>query len=298
MTMQLTISKIIPAPLSMHLKFVHTLESKGAFVIGDSGKVVLLGTDGKVELIAQLDGDDYRWDGKAADMFSEIIRKRVNGFQMLPKDEQNKFTQSEIYKSTRDMPTACYAHDGALLFFSGKNIALLKWEEEQLIALKSTRTKGKEPIARALHPQQNLLVYGTNYGELYSQTFDGERFLKVSRVDQLPNTCYQITFSPDGNRLFVAGLGFVKSFDFNGVAFTPNMSMTTATRSFELVDDFLVLNKGMHGLDVIRIKDKPERVTSMDLPFAIDKMYYLGPQKVFLLTSGSTNDWALLEWTA
>lgn len=294
--MQLTISKIIPTPLSGHLKFVYPLESKGAFVIGDSNKVLLLNTNGEAELIAQLDGEDYQWKGKGAELFGEIVRKRVNGFQMLSTEEQDRFKQSEIYKSTRDIPIANYGHDGALLLFSGKNIALLGWEQEGLVELNSTRSKGKEPITRALHPKQNLLMYGTNYGELYSQTFDRGHFLKSVKVDQLPNTCYQLTFSTDGQRLFVAGLGFVRSYDFNGTAFNPGISMTTAVRSFELVEDFLVLNKGMHGLDVVRIKDKPERVTSLDLPFAIDKMYCLGGQKAFLLTSGSSNEWALLAW--
>lgn len=274
------------------------MESKGAFVVGDSSRVLLLGTDGEAELLAQLEGEDYQWEGKGADLFGEIVRKRVNGFQMLSKEEQGRFRQSEIYKSTRDIPVASYAHDGALLFFSGKNVALLKWKEERLMELKSTRTKGKEPIARALHPRQNLLIYGTNHGELYSQTFDSGQFIKSHKVDQLPNTCYQVTFSSDGQRLFVAGLGFIRSYDFNGTAFNPNISLTTAVRSFELVEDFIVLNRGMHGLDVLRITDKPERVTSLDLPFAIDKMYYLAPQKVFLVTSGSTKEWALLAFAA
>lgn len=295
--MKLTISKIIPSPLGAHLKFVHVLESKGAFLLGDSNKVLLARADGSVELVANLDGNAYQWGDIGVDFYNEIMRNTVNGFKSLPRDEQDRFTQSQMYKSTRDIPVACYAHDEALLFFSGKSVALLEWEDERLVELKRIKTKGREPIRRALHPQRNLLLYGTNHGELYSQTFDQDRFLKSTKVDQLPNTCYQITFSPDGQRMFVAGLGFVKSYDFNGDAFTPNASITTAVRSFELVEEYLVLNKGMHGLDVIRIKDKPEKVISLDPPFMIDQMYYLAPQRVFLLISGSTNEWALLNLT-
>lgn len=293
--MQLTLSKSFPAPLGQHLTFVYLLESRGAFLLGDRDRVVLLRADGSLELIANLDGEDYQWGGIGADFYNEVLQKRVDGFKKLPKDEEDRFKQSDIYMSTRDIPVAQYAHDNALLFFSGKNIALLKWEGEALIELKKTKTKGRDPITRALHPQQNILLYVTNQGELYSQTFDRDQFLKSTKVDQLPNTCYQITFSPDGQRMFVAGLGFVKSYDFDGNVFTPNMSFTTAVRSFELVEDYLVLNKGMHGLDVIRIKDKPERVSSLDLSFSIDKMFYLASQKVFLLTSNTTNDWALVS---
>ncbi|MCF0069076.1 hypothetical protein LZD49_01250 [Dyadobacter sp. CY261] len=295
--MQLTLSQILPSQLGNHLRFIYELESQSAFLLGDSNKVVLLRADGSLELIANLDGEDYQWEGIGADFRSEIMQKRVDGFKQLSRDEQVRFTQSEIYRSTRDIPVANYAHDGALLFFSGKSIALLKWEEERLVELKRIKTKGRDPIRRALSPQQNLLLYGTNYGELYSQTFDRDRFLKSSKIDQLPNTCYQITFSADGGRLFVGGLGFIKFYDFDGKTFSPVVSFTTAMRSFELVEDYLFVNKGMHGLDVIRMSDKPERVTSLDLPFTIDKMYYLAPQKTFLLISGSTNEWALLKWT-
>lgn len=296
--MQLTISKIIPAPLSAHLRFVYELESRGAFLIGDKNQVILMGANGSAELIAKLDGEQYLWEGLGADFAHEIGQKRVGGFKPLTRSEQARFIQSEIYKSTRDIPVAKYACDDALLFFSAKNVALLKWEDEELVELKRIRTKGREPMEWALHPEQNLLIYGTNHGQLYSQTFNRDNFLKSGKVDQLPNTCYQISFSPDGQRMFVAGLGFVKSYDFNGTVFTPGISMTTAVRSFHLSEDYLVLNKGMHGMDVIRVREKPERVTSLDLPFPIDKMYYLASQKTFLLTSNATNEWALVNWTA
>jgi hypothetical protein len=296
--MQLKLNQILPSPLGNHLRFIYVLESQGAFLLGDDNKVVLVRADGSLELVANLDGERYQWKGIGADFRSEIMQKRVNGFKLLNGDEQARFTQSEIYKSTRYVPVASYGHDGALLFFSGKSIALLKWNEEQLVELKRIKTKGREPTVRALCPQQNLLLYGTNYGELYSQTFDRDRFFKSNKVDQLPKTCYQITFSPDSRQLYVGGLGFIKFYSFDGNKFTASSSLTTAMRSFELVEDYLFVNKGMHGMDVIRIKDKPERVTSLDLPFSIDKMFYLAPQKTFLLTSGSTNEWALLDWTA
>jgi hypothetical protein len=295
--MQLKLNHILQSPLGNHLRLAYVLESQGAFLLGDRNKVVLLRANGSLELIANLDEDQYQWKGIGVDFLNEIMQKSVNGFKLLSRDEQTRFTQSEIYNSTRDIPVANYGHDGALLFFSGKSIALLKWNEEQLVELKRIKTKGKQPMERALSPQQNLLLYGTNHGELYSQTFNRDQFLKSSKIDQLPNTCYQITFSPDGRQLLVGGLGFIKIYNFDCNKFTCDSSITTAMRSFELVEDYLFVNKGMHGMDVIRIKDKPERVTSLDLPFMIDEMYYLAPQKTFLLISGSTNEWALLSWT-
>lgn len=286
---------MIPAPLGTYLKFAYTIESIGAFLLSDGEKVVLLRTDGSIDLIANLDGEPYQWGGVGADFEVEILQRRVNGFKSLTRYERQRLKESAIYKSTRNIPIVNYAHDDVILFFAGKSIALLKWVGEELVELKRTRTKGRDPIRWALAPEQNMLLYGTNYGELYSQTFGRDCFIKSVKVDQLPNTCYQITFSPDGRRMFAGGLGFIRSYTFDGSTFTPDMSIATAMRSFELVEDYIIINKGIHGLDVIRVKDKPERVTSLDLPFMIDKMYFLAPQKALLLISGNTSDWALFK---
>lgn len=295
--MQLTLSKPIPSPLSPHLVFVHVLEKHGAFLLSDRDRVVLLRTDGSMELIASLDGEPYAWGGIGAGFWEDILHQRVDGFKRLNAEEQQLFEQSKMYKSARYVPAAWHAHDGAVLFISGKNLALLEWEEDECVELSRTRTKGKYPTARTLSPEQNLLIYGTNHGELYSQTFNREQFLKSRKLDQLSNTVYQTTFSIDGRRLLVAGLGFVKSYNFNGDTFSPDFAIATPARAFELVDDYLVLNKGMHGIDVIHVADKPEVVTSLDCSCVIDKMYYLAPQRTFLLRITDTNEWALLKIT-
>lgn len=294
--MQLTVSKIIPAPLGKYLSFIYTLESTGAFLVADNAKVILLRLDGSVELIANLDGEPYLWEGVGREFAAEIDRQPGHGFKALTSREKALFEQSEIYQSTRYVPTAKYAHQDALLFFYGKSLALLKWEEGRLVELRRIRTKGREPIRHALHPERNLLLYGTNRGELYSQTFSSDRFIKSTKVDQLPNTVYQITFSENGQQLFVAGLGFLNFYKVQDDTIKPVASMATAARSFEIIGQYIILNKGMHGIDIIRMQNSPERVSSFDPPFAVDQMYYLSSQRVFLITSNSTNQWALIKW--
>lgn len=295
--MQLKLLRTIPAPLSKHLSFVYPLESKGAFLAADNKQVILLRADGAVEPVATLDGDPYQWTGMGAEYAAELALKRRDGFKMLSMKERKQLEQSEMYKSARDFPVAEYAHDGVLLFFSGKSVSLLEWDGDRLLEVQRTRTKGREPVRRALHPQRNLMLYGTNYGELYSQTFAYDRFIKSGKIDQLPNTIYQITFSEDGGRLYVAGLGFMRFYKLEGDRFTPVASIVTAARSFELVDNYIVLNKGMHGIDIMQMHgDEPKRIGSFDPPFNIDQLHYLAPQRVFLLTSSVTNEWALLKW--
>lgn len=302
--MKLNLSKVIPSPLDVHLQLAYALEKTGAFLLADRWKILLLHPNGSMELVWQTTDEDvaYKWRGLFDDRPSEPIydeiRQLANGFQLLSKENYQRIEASVLYKSARVDPKVFEGHDQTILSFAGKKISILKLEVKSVSEYATTKTKGKDLICQALHPRQNLIVYGTNHGELFAQPFDQDQFGKTIKIDLLPNTCYQITFARDGNKMFVGGLGCVKVFDYDGKVFTENASISSAFRSFELVEDYLVLNKGMHGIDVVKVGDKLQRVSSLDLPFAIDKMLYLAPQKTFLLTSSSTNEWALLDWTA
>lgn len=301
--MKLTLSKIIPSPLGKHLQVMYAVESKGIFLLGDRWKIVGLHANGSTDLLWQTDDEEIanQWRGSfderiADDLYHEISE---SGFRLPTKAEHRQIDQSDLYKSSHTAHASHYrGHDETLLAFAGKQIALLNCNAGAVMELAKTKTKGKDPISKTLHPHKNLIVYGTNHGELYGQPFEQGRFGKAIKIDQLPNTCYQITFSNDGQKMFVAGLGYVKIYDCNGDAFTVHASITTAVRSFAVVDDYLILNKGMHGIDVLRVRDKPERVTSMDFHFMIDRMLYLVSQRTILLLSGSTDEWALLRWEA
>ncbi|GGH23210.1 hypothetical protein GCM10007423_05640 [Dyadobacter endophyticus] len=301
--MQLTLSKVIPSPLDLHLQLARTLEKRGAFLLADRWEILLLHPSGTLEVIWQTTDESvaYQWrgffDNRLDDSLYDEIRQLPNGFQWLSKQNYLRIEASDIYKAARVTPTIYEGRDGIIVVFAGKKISILNVEEGNVSEQTNTKTKGRDLICHALHPRQNLIAYGTNHGELFAQPFDQAEFGKTIKIDQLPNTCYQITFTADGKKMFVGGLGYLKVFDYDGKVFTENASISSALRSFELVEDFLVLNKGMHGIDVIQATDKLQRVASLDLPFSIDKMFYLASRKVFLLTSGTTNEWALLNWT-
>ncbi|MDR6806287.1 hypothetical protein J2Y45_003479 [Dyadobacter sp. BE34] len=300
--MKLTLSKVIPSPLDTQLQLTHALESTGSFLMADRWKILLLRPNGAMDLIWQTTDEDiaYKWrgffDDRLTDSVYDEIRQLPNGFRLLPKEDYQRMEASDLYKKASTLPLLYEAHDGTWLAFAGKKIAVIKWVAGHAGEHAITKTKGKDPICRALHPQQNLIVYGTNHGELFAQPFDQNGFGKTIKISELPNICYQIAFSGDGKRLFVGGLGYIKMFEYDSKSFTEMASISSALRSFELAEDYLVLNKGMHGIDVIKVTDRLQRIDSMDLPFSIDKMLSLGPQRTFLLTSGSTNEWALLNW--
>lgn len=302
--MNLILSKVVPSPLDVHLQLAHALEGTGGFLMADRWKILLLRPDGAIDLIWQTTDEDiaYKWrgffDDRLTDSVYDEIRQLTNGFRLLSKKDYQRIEASGLYKTADMLPLLYEAHNGTWIAFAGKKISIVKWEEGHASEHAATKTKGKDPICRALHPHQNLIAYGTNYGELFAQPFDQDGFGKSIKIGQLPNTCYQIAFAADGKRLFVGGLGYVKLFEYDGKGFTESASISSALRSFEPVEDYLMLNKGMHGIDVVKVTDKLQRVDSLDLPFSIDRMFYLASQKSFLLTSGSTNEWALLNWQA
>ena len=301
--MQLTLSKLITSPLNVHLQLAYALKGTGAFLLADRWKILLLHPNGTIEQIWQTTDEDvaYQWrgffDDRLTDAIYDQIRPMSNGFQLLSKENYMLIETSDLYKSANSLPKLYEGHNGAFVAFAGKNVSILKVGEEVSEHVR-TKAKGKDLLCQALHPQENLIIYGTNHGELFAQPFDQDHFSKTVKIAQLPNTCYQVQFTTDGKKLFAGGLGYVKVFDYDGKIFTESASVTTALRSFELVENYLVLNKGMHGIDVIKVEDKMQRVNSFDLPFSIDKMFCLASPKVILLTSSSTNEWALLDWTA
>lgn len=302
--MKLLLSNVIPSPLDVQLQLACPLEGTGAFLMADRWKVLLLHPNGSMDLIWQTSDEDiaYKWRGFFDDRLTDSVydetRQLTNGFRLLSKVDYQRIERSGLYETADTLPLLYEAHNGTWIAFAGKKISIVKWEAGHASEHAATKTKGRDPICRALHPHQNLVAYGTNYGELFAQPFDQGGFGKTIKIGQLPNTCYQIAFTADGKRLFVGGLGYVKVFEYDSKGFTEGASISSALRSFELVESYLVLNKGMHGIDVLKITDKRQRVDSMDLPFSIDKMFYLARQKTFLLTSGSTNEWVLLNWQA
>lgn len=301
--MQLTLTKSIPSPFGRKPLIIWVLEKEGAFLISDSWNMVRLDADGLVNVLWQTTDKETAYqlasfyDDRVSEQFYDGIREgRISGFQLLGMEDYRKIHHvSKYHPNFRPVPLR--AHDSALLYLEEKEIALLQLADSGIVKFARTKIKGKAKTAEMLHPVENLIIYGTNGGELYAQPFNAEGFGKVIKVDQLPNVCYQIAFSASGKRMFVVGLGYLKIYDFDQNKFTATFSLATAARSFELINDYLILNKGMHGIDVIRATDKMERISTLDLPFPIDRMVYLASKCTFLATSTSSDDLYFLNWS-
>ncbi|SDD73684.1 hypothetical protein SAMN04487996_10275 [Dyadobacter soli] len=299
--MQLTLTKSIPSPLGKKPLIIWTLNNEGAFLISDSWNMVRLDTDGSVNVLWRTTDKENAYqfgsvyDDRVSDPFYEGIREAgISGFQLLNVEDYLKIHQGNKYHPNF-RPVPLKAHDSVLLYLEEKEIALLKAAGSDIVKVAKVKVKGKGKTAEMLHPAENVIVYGTNYGELYAQPFDAEGFEKTVKIDQLPNVCYQIAFAPNGRKMFAVGMGYLKIYDYHEGKFTAAYSLSTAARSFELIDDYMIFNKGMHGIDILRVAGKPESLSSLDLPFSIDRMVYLASTRTFLLTSANSDDLHFLQ---
>lgn len=301
--MQLTLTQSIRSPFGRQPSIIWLLENEGAFLISDSWDMARVDANGQVNILWQTTDKEAAYqlasvyDDRVSEPSYDGIRQAgISGFQLPGMDDYRRIYEGNKYHPNF-RPLLLRAHGSALLYLEEKGITLLKLTDQGAIELSTAKVKGKGKTAEMLHPVENLIVYGTNYGELYGQPFHAEGFEKVFKIDQLPNVCYQLAFSENGERMFVVGLGFLKIYHFGQSKFKEAFSLATAARSFELINDYLILNKGMHGIDIIHVGERPQRVSSLDLPFAADRMVYLASERTFLATAASSEDLYLLKWS-
>lgn len=307
--MKLTLSATKPSPVNLPYCTTWVAQQAGKFVISDMYKIVAIAPDGYAEIIWEASDENAAYAVKGYcderlpdDFYQQISERALGGFCLLEKAEYKCIDQPNGSSSLMELVKTYGPFDRALpvrahdriVSFGKKSISLHALNGNTLGVLSKINTKGKTPINAALHPVQNLIVYGTNAGELYGQHFDDNGFGKAIKIDQLPNTCYQLEFNAGGNRLFVCGMGYLRVFEFDGSAFVQIASLATASRSFALSDHHLFLNKGIHGIDVLHVAGEPRRATSLDVPFSIDKMEYLPSPQTLFITSGFTQEIALV----
>ena len=300
--MELSLSSVAESLVRLPNCSTWVAEEANVFILSDRFKIVTMNPDGLTETIWVAASEEVAYsingyfdERLSATIYSQIAKKGIEGFQLLKQVEYKQIDQPN--GSTSLMETAkkfglfdqnfpVRAHK-KIVSFGKKVINLFSLEESGLHFVSKNVTKGKAPLCAVLHPKLNLILYGTNRGEVYGQYFDEQGFGKTAKVDQLPNACYQLLFDGEGRKLFICGVGCLRIFEFEKNNFTRLASLTTAARSFVLAGKYLILNKGIHGIDAIDIEAEPKLVTSLDVPFAINRMEYLESSHVLLITSAS-----------
>jgi hypothetical protein len=301
--MKLQLIKTISSPDNGKDQAIWVSEKDRAFYVTDRWKVVCIEASKNFEIRAVSETADQEeayqmkgmYDKRLPDhLYEEISSLGISGFKLLNKSDYDSIDSPAGSTSMLEMVNRygpvdrnlpLLAHDGSIVTFGNKSISIGRMEDNTLKNIATIKTKGKVPVHAHLHPNLNLIVYGTNYGEIYGQYFDENGFGKTAKIDNLQNSCYQTGFTRDGNCLIINGMGYVKLYALKTGTFSETSTIQTSARSFEIFENHLIINKGMHGLDIFLLGDKPEKKGSLDVPFAIDRMICHKSERLLLLTS-------------
>ncbi|WP_342085710.1 hypothetical protein [Dyadobacter sp. OTU695] len=308
--MKLALSAIMPSPVKLPDCTIWVASDTGVFLMAGLFEIVGLAFDGAIHPIWKTSDEEIAYAMKGyydtrltEKLYDDVALDGIDGFCLLEINEYHKIDKPNGSNALMNVAKnyglfgqqlPVRAHD-TILSFASKEIRIIAPKSTGTDVLHSVKTKGKLPVATTLHPQQNLIMYGTNDGQLYGQYFEENSFTKTVKIGKVPNTCSQLAFNEQGDRFYVCGTGFLHIFNYHNDTFSLRASLSTAARSFVLVETYLILNKGMHGVEVWHIENEPRRVTSLEIPFAIDKMEYLWSVRTLLLTSATTQQVALVR---
>lgn len=313
--MKLQLIKTIGTPDSGKDQAIWISEKDKSFYITDRWKVVCIDPGKNFEIRAITETADQEeayqmkgiYDKRLPDhLYEQISARGMSGFKILSKTDYDRIdspagSASALEMANRygpiDRNLPLLAYNGSIITFGNKSISIGRMEGNVLINIATVKAKGKAPVHAHLHPNLNLIVYGTNYGEIYGQYFDENGFGKAIKIDNLQKPCYQTGFTQDGKYLIVCGMGYVKLYIEKAGTYSEISTLQTSARSIEIMENYLILNKGMHGLDLFLIGDKPERKGSLELPFAIDRMVCHQPERLILLTSNPHGEIAFVKLT-
>ncbi|WAC13759.1 hypothetical protein [Dyadobacter pollutisoli] len=313
--MKLQLIKTIGSPVSGKDQSIWISAKDKSFYITDRWKVVRIDPSENFEIRVISETADQEdayqmkgiYDKRLPDpLYDEISAGGIAGFKLLSKTDYDSIdspagSASFLEMANRygpiDRNLPLLAHNASIVTFGNKSLWMERMEGNALISIDTVKTKGKAPVHAHLHPNLNLIVYGTNYGEIYGQYFNENSFGKAIKIDNLQKPCYQTGFTQDGEYLIVCGMGYVKLYIEKAGTYSEISTIQTSARSFEILENYLILNKGMHGMDVFLIGDKPEKKGSLELPFAIDRMICHQPERLMLLTSNPHGEIAFVKLT-
>ncbi|MCE6987775.1 hypothetical protein [Dyadobacter sp. CY323] len=227
-------------------------------------------------------------------LYDEISSQGFSGFRLLSKREYDQMdvnagSISYLDYANRLGPVAQFlpisTAQNILFTFGSKSISMYRFQENTLQEFGKIKTKGKTLGQVYLHPCEDLIFYGTNYSEIYGQHFRVDGFGKSVKIDDLQKPLYQINFAGDGKYLIVAGMGYLTFYEYTMNAFAPVHTIHTSTRSFEIMNNYLILNKGMHGIEIYDMAAHFKKIAHLEIPFAIDRMVLNKTEKVLLAIS-------------
>lgn len=312
--MQICFDKKTHMPVAGHNPAIWVSEREGAFYIMDRWKLVRIGRDSNFvpQIISEKPDEDeaYKtmgfYDRRIPDtLYDEIRNKGICGFFLLSKKEYDQIDDSVGSHSAlalangqglvnQDLPVR--VRSGAVLTFGCRSFTISRWTPNSVKYLHMVKTSGKRIVQVHAYPNLDMIVYGNGDGDLYSHYFcvnDGGSG-KVTRIDKLPISPTQISFTSNKD-MIVCGNGLIKVYSTDKEHFVPKMFTEIAARSFEILGNYLVVNKGHEGIEVLDMSKKLASVLTARMPFPIDRMLCDCIRGQILITSNRGTDLAIMH---
>ena len=164
------------------------------------------------------------------------------------------------------------AKTGFVIEFLKEEINVLDLKKEWPEIKYKVPFNGKHVTALSSFNQSSFIIYGTNSDEIYLQDIS-EQNSKPTKIDDCKSVCYQIIVDDKDDLVYICGMGYLKIFRFKNNKLELISSLQTSTRSMVLYYDMIVLNKGIHGLELYRLDEhKLVKLDSIEINFSIDLM--------------------------
>lgn len=164
------------------------------------------------------------------------------------------------------------------------------------------RTRGRQAMSFAAHPDEPLLAYVDNVGSSFAQEFSESGFGKTRKIDTWKQGGRAALFL-DARTLILGGMGHLAAYGYADHTFAKRSEIAVACRDLLWNEDqqVLLVNQGMHGIAFFRVEDsgfvpcgalKPEGTVQMvafspDLSFLATTDQHAAEIRIFRMINGS-----------
>ncbi|GAB7087815.1 hypothetical protein [Marinifilum fragile] len=314
--MNLDLIKIIDSPLDYRRQAIWISEKRESFLLTDIFKVAEISFRKKacVEILSEIRDKDEAYKIKKpyeerfqSELYDEICLSGKNGFQYLPQDEYDKlkgFTAgSDTFFDITNV-FGIHGHElpvqtkkGIILRFLKKEIEILDSKSDILETKYSIPFKNKDITTVGALNKQDLIIYGTNTGKIFLQDLSDNKS-KPAKIDDCKSVCYDIEIDENDEFIFICGMGYLRVYRLDNNKLNLISEQKTSARSICIYNDLILLNKGMHGIELNRFNgNEIERLDSLNLGFSIDLMRFNKANETILVSSKPIGKLGLIRIT-
>ncbi|GEM_PF-4591929 len=302
--MKLDLIKIFDSPLDYMRQAIWISEKRESFLLTDIFKVAEISVKKKlkIDILSETKDKNEAYKIKKPyeerfqlELYNEICLIGKNGFQYLSQNEYDKLKEFTAGSdSFFDLTNVFDIHEyelpvktpkGLILRFLKKEIEVLESKSDTLDIKYSIPFKNKGVTAISSLNKQDSIIYGSNTGKLFLQDLSKTNSKPVI-LDDCKNVCNDIIVDGNDRFIFICGMGYLRIYRLENNKLNLISDLKSSARSICIFNDFILLNKGMQGIELYRFSgNEIEKLDSLNLGFSIDLMRFNKVNKTILVSS-------------